>query len=368
MDTRTLVLWLTLGEGAVLLWMFLSMPVMGGARAFFGVRVDERTFAGRHGRAILRRYRWTVAGVVVCVQACGYLLAARAGSPFPAVLASLATLCAGTLIYNRFWREVRPLGTVAGATRFASSLHVRSLKDHTSVWVEAVIVAATLAPFVLLGVYYAQLPDLIPVHWNARGEADGWTAKTAAAVFFIPTLAAYMQIWFVILKHDIAHAKMTLPAEHTAEYLRGKERFLRTNMLVAEASRVAVALLLLCISSLLVTSVVPELRPWRVIVNGSLWSVVAAMLAALFALIMRAMKINRELQDSVGDWYVQRPADEARWQGGGLGYSNPDDPALMVERLIGVGYTYNTAHPAFRTRLALLAGVVLFAVWAIVGV
>lgn len=355
--------WLAFGEGAVLLLMFSLMPVMGGARAFFGARVDEATMRGR-GRAILRRYRWTVAAAVISIQACGYLLAVRYGSPLPALFAGFVTLAVGAIIYNKFAREVRPLAARNEATRFASSLRGRRLADYTCVPVEAVVLTGTLLPLVLLAYFYPQLPDPVPVHWNAAGAADAWAAKSATTIFFLPALGIYLQVVFLVLKHDLAAAKMTLPAEHTAEYLRGKNLFLRANVRTVDWARVSIVLLFLCISMLMVTSGVQEWRAWQPVVIGALWVAVALMVGGIFYQIWQASRANVGLQESIGDWYAQRPADEARWQGGGLNYNNPDDPALMVEKLIGVGYTYNTAHPAFRTRLALLAGAGLFVVWA----
>lgn len=356
-------LWLTLGEGAVLMLMFLFMPVASGRQAFFGARVDEETFGGR-GREILRHYRSMVAAVVVLVQACGYLLAVRFASPLPAVLASLVTLAAGTLVYVRFAREVRPLAAANGTTRFASSLHARRLGDYTNPLIEAVVFAATLAPIVLLAAFYAELPDPLPVHWNGAGEADRWEAKSATSVFFLPALGVYLQAWLVMLKHDIAHAKMIAPADGAAEYLRGKERFRRANMHIADVSRVSVGALLLLIALLLATAM-PSLRSWQPLVGAAIWAAVAAMSGGVFFFLWRASRINREMREVFGDSHVQRPADEARWRGGGLDYNNPEDASLMVEKLVGLGYTYNTAHPAFRVRLALLAGVGMFVVWAL---
>jgi uncharacterized membrane protein len=64
---------------------------------------------------------------------------------------------------------------------------------------------------------------------------------------------------------------------------------------------------------------------------------------------------------------VLRASDERRWRHGGLTYHNPDDPALVVEKLVGLGYTINTAHPAAPARLLLLSGIPAFVVWALIG-
>jgi uncharacterized membrane protein len=43
------------------------------------------------------------------------------------------------------------------------------------VWLEAVLV---ITPFVALAVFWNYLPERVPIHWNIRGEIDGWASKT----------------------------------------------------------------------------------------------------------------------------------------------------------------------------------------------
>jgi uncharacterized membrane protein len=41
-------------------------------------------------------------------------------------------------------------------------------------WLEA---ALLIAPFVALAALWNQLPSRVPMHWNLRGEIDGWSSK-----------------------------------------------------------------------------------------------------------------------------------------------------------------------------------------------
>jgi uncharacterized membrane protein len=41
-------------------------------------------------------------------------------------------------------------------------------------WLEA---ALLLTPFVALAAYWNQLPTRVPIHWNLKGEIDGWSSK-----------------------------------------------------------------------------------------------------------------------------------------------------------------------------------------------
>ena len=81
--------------------------------------------------------------------------------------------------------------------------------------------------------------------------------------------------------------------------------------------------------------------------------------------LWRMVAINRGLDELTGEEYVQRADEEEHWRHGGLTYYNPEDPALVVEKLTGVGYTLNLAHRGVRYRLLLMSGIPLFVVWAL---
>lgn len=51
-------------------------------------------------------------------------------------------------------------------------------------WYPMLLIAIAVA--VSLAVY-SQLPDRVPTHWNARGEADGWSSRAFGA-FLIPVI------------------------------------------------------------------------------------------------------------------------------------------------------------------------------------
>ncbi|MCA1625140.1 MAG: DUF1648 domain-containing protein [Acidobacteria bacterium] len=224
-----IVAWVLLLAEVVLLAVFLWLPVMGGERAFFGVRVEPQTLRGE-GRRILRRYWLTLVASFVLICALGFYVSAWFDHPMVAVTTCLTSTAAAFLIYGAYARTVRPLAIESTATRFASGLRVRRLADYTHLWLEATILLLVGATFALLIHYYPQLPERMPVHWNPSGESDRWARKSLTTVFFLPALGAYLHIFFLVLKHDITHAKMTLPDAHTAEFLQGKERYLSANL------------------------------------------------------------------------------------------------------------------------------------------
>ena len=55
-------------------------------------------------------------------------------------------------------------------------------------WLEGILLAA---PFVVLAIYWNDLPARVPTHWDFRGQIDGWSAKTPG-VLMIPLTALGM--------------------------------------------------------------------------------------------------------------------------------------------------------------------------------
>ena len=364
MNTQTVVT--VVLTDLVLLAVFVWLPVMNKERAFFGVRVEPGLYRGT-GRQTLHRYWLTLVGIFVLFEAVGFFLSARLNEPLLSVLAGLGATGAAVAIYTFYARAVHPHAVPSVATRFASPIQARSLKDYTHWWLEVTVAGLTIAAFAISAFYYPQIPARMPVHFNGAGAADGWAQKSLAGIFFLPTLGLYMQMFSLVLKYDMAHARMTLPGEHTAEFLRGKEEYLLTNIRVGDWVRVSIGLLLFVISLLIVTTSVSELNRFTRPASVAVWITAAGMVGGICYFIWRMMRINAELEATAGESYVQRPADEKHWRHGGLTYYNPDDPALVVEKLVGVGYTLNLAHPGVGSRLALLAGVPLLVTWALLS-
>ena len=52
----------------------------------------------------------------------------------------------------------------------------------------------------LIGVnYYSALPDLIPVHFDLSGQADGWAQKSFWSVFLLPLVQTLLVLFFWLL-------------------------------------------------------------------------------------------------------------------------------------------------------------------------
>jgi uncharacterized membrane protein len=63
-------------------------------------------------------------------------------------------------------------------------------------WLE---VALVVAPFIALVVFWNQIPDRVPIHWNIRGEIDRWAPK-GPGMLLLPLIG----LGTVVLCHVVA--------------------------------------------------------------------------------------------------------------------------------------------------------------------
>jgi uncharacterized membrane protein len=343
----------------ILLAAFIFMPVMRGEDAFFGVRVSPEVYRGE-GRRILHRYWFWLVLTFIQVELIGWLVSYYQGRvEYAQIAPRFLIFPLAALFYVIFYRQAKKLELVEEHQRFASSLKTRHLGDYTNLALEIAVVVLTIVPVLLIVYYYPQLPEQIPTHWNWKGEPDGWTRKTYYSVFSLAAILVYMQGLMLFVKQGLLGVKMTLPAEHTENYLRLKEESLSLTVRFLDWMRVLLGILLGGLTSKIVFDAVEQLRPLSKVATGAAWAASLLMVAAIATAVYRFYRVDRRLKSEVGRVYVQRQRDAAHWYAGGLIYFNREDPAVWVEKLVGWGYTFNMGNKWVYLYIAIMAGVPL---------
>ncbi len=175
--------------------------------------------------------------------------------------------------------------------------------------------------------FWDDLPPHIAVHWGLHG-ADRWVDRTPSNVFRFLGLFGSLCASFLLISYGLLRWSRTISV--TGERARGEARFRRRTIW-----------LLLGIQYLVVVPGV-TLSFWPGMPAEWLWSIVSLIaLGIVVALLFRMGQGGSrtvdpaEYEPAIGD----RTPDEAwKW---GLFYYNPDDPALIVEKRFGMGFTFN---------------------------
>jgi uncharacterized membrane protein len=242
------------------------------------------------------------------------------------------------------WRRVRPYEVRPTAPEGEGEAPPGSKWRYVSPWVE-VLLGAVLLMLVALTVWrYPRLPWRIPIHWNAAGQADGWSAKSPFPLAALLGLLGFLQVMLLTVLMGLAQARVRLPELRVQEYREAHERYMRLWARGMNALRLGVTLMLggiLWASLFGVEQQAAGATPPGMIL---VWVGTAGLLLTIVWLIARGLALRREMREIAGPGSLESTAPTDGWIGG-LIYCNRSDPALRVEKRVGIGWTLNFAHP-----------------------
>ena len=329
--------------------LFYFLPTLDGQQTLFGIVLQNDDFQ-TNGLPILQKYRRDLF-VLLAVCAGGITLIYYTEILSLNSLAFAYILATGGIIFLlfKYMRQTWQLRDKRTFSRLATPLKPRHLRDFTKLWLEIMIILLTIAPFAILVFYYPLLPDIVPIHWNAAGEADGFAKKGFSSVYFLSILAAGLQVFLIILKQDIIKARFRVPAEQAEKIISLKEISLLANVGMVDWCRLNIGILLGTVALLVLSAILPV----AALLNMLTWTSLVVLLSGTAFYIYRMILVNREIKSLTGQITFQT-ADEMRGWTDGLFYYNPQDAAFMVEKPGGVGYTINFAHRRAILYLALI--------------
>ena len=310
------------------------------------VRVPQAHTDDEVVRTAIRRFRWSLVIVWVITATLTALLAFTGQPPLatvlPVLLYSLLSVLALVLSRRTIIRAKREGDWFEGVpVRVSAQLTPPAPHHPPLVWPALAVAVLAVATAVDVALY-PSLPDPIPVHFDVAGHPDGWAAKSVWSVFGLLIIAAGVVVLLTALSVVAARYNARTQSDDTSDQAALRTRVQR-NMLTSLLSELAFVLAL-GISGI---ELLQRLAP------GAGWAIGACaigMVVVVMAVVIVAVVRGRiQLQPAnVRDPQNPRPDavdDDQHWKGG-LFYVNPDDPALLVPRRFGLGWTLNLGRPA----------------------
>lgn len=210
---------------------------------------------------------------------------------------------------------------------------------------------AQLLPFAVLGAMgwvladrWESIPERFVVHWDGRFQPDRWAEKDPLAVALPLLIGAMLCSLMLALTAWLERSdRWAAPAPGDAAQLPRRRRAIGWVLL---GSNLFLALVMAAVAASPLIQSPREARLFVVaLVAGSI--LVPLILLVIWFLIFG--KYFFSPRPAAND-----PRRENRYWKGGLIYYNPRDPALWVEKRVGIGYTLNMARPAAWGFLALV--------------
>ncbi|EON71965.1 DUF1648 domain-containing protein [Lysinibacillus sphaericus] len=192
----------------------------------------------------------------------------------------------------------------------------------------------TLALITYTYMHYATIPDVFATHWNAQGEIDGWTEKTWISVIELPLLLLGMQLTYLLLGIGMKGAKIQLSAQEK-EASANRERHQRKyGSWYLAAINLGVTILLVVLQYTTIILQNETASYFFPLFIGFMMLTFSGLL--LF--IWRIRKSNERFDTINTNETV--PGDDLYWKWG-IFYINKDDPALLIQKKFGIGWTVN---------------------------
>ena len=345
---------------------FVLLPTIRGEEAFFGVRISHETYVTR-GRTMLHQYRLWLVGALVVFEVAGALLSSPGTWLYWRGFILAGLLITACVLFARFHRYAREFALPDYPAHNVTLVSSANVTDYKNRWLEVAATAAVVIPVLLVVYAYPSMPEVVPIHWNIKGEPDGWVRKSFGKVFLLPLMTVYLQGLFLMIKRGLATTRIAVPKEHSAEYLSLKEGLLLANIRLLELVRLFVAVLLGGIIMNLLFSTVLDVGDLKFAVTLICSAAALSLVAVVIVSLRKMLVINRELKSLGIPIVLRNLVEQGGWSGGGLFYYNPLDPSLFVEKLAGFGYTFNFANPRVILYLVYLAGLPVLVVMLVVG-
>ena len=222
-----------------------------------------------------------------------------------------------------------------------------------------------------LGLGLAVLPGLparVPIHFDAAGNANDWVDRGPAVVALPILIIAFMGIVMTAVHLAITRSKRASDPEAPATSAFCYAAFVRANtvliVVIGLVVNLAFALLPLQFAGIIPLKawIAAELAVVALAIGWTCWIAVTYGQNGNLAAARLLGSANAEAID------VQaRPAmsadEDARWRLG-VFYAEADDPAVIVPKRFGMGWTLNWARPA---SWAMVAGLIALAVIAVLA-
>jgi uncharacterized membrane protein len=326
-------LWLMLVVVGVNALVFHALPRLSRPDILFSVTVPDAFASSGVAAAVVRRYR-----TVVWLSA---LVLAGVMTALPARNARAAFVGIHVVVIFGAWawanRRVRPHAAPEQAIRVATLAPRDTHLPGGAVFAAGpLFILAAAALFLWLN--WDLIPDRVAWRWSAEGTATDFRTKSVIGVYTGLAIGAIVTSMMLAMGWTIVSRTRQVAIDGTAA--AGERKFKRLSAQRLLFSAYGAAGLSAAFS---VAPVIRGTDRLPLLVRVLLGAAVALSSGFLLVLIWIGQGGQRAIPADARDGIHGDATPDAAWKGGFL-YYNPHDPALLVERRMGIGWTLNMAN------------------------
>ncbi len=345
---------LFLGAAILLTGVFFHfVPELTRHDLFFAVTVDQGYFRrSEEARRILRQFQ-TAAWIHTAVGLAIVFTGAATKHVFVPLFGILWQVAGITIAFLRARKQVLQ-HAVAQTPHREAALEQR--QTGAAYWILQIVPFAILCACAMyLRENWARIPERFPVHWGANGEPNGWATRSFGGVYWPLLIAVTVCIFLGVFSYGVMHWTRQIRSTGSASVAETRSRQVQVGVLIA--LQIFFAVIFSGVSLMALRPALEQAPSIWLFLLGTLVFVVA-----IYAVFLHTgqggsnlMKAASESEPKIaGDTFVTGDrTPEDCWKAG-MFYVNRDDPALLVEKRFGIGYTLNFGRLAAWVLIALI--------------
>ena len=197
-----------------------------------------------------------------------------------------------------------------------------------------VCLSLSCVSFLYVFINYKNMPDIIITHWGAGGRPDGYSEKTILNVFFINFIDISMVVLFAVIGVGSIAGNTYIDNENLEENRKKAIKYL---------NGIGYSFLALTLSMQSITTTIPMFMVQEK--NIPMWLTLSSCILPIFIVvpvIYFYLMLSGIKPKSRNIYTVEN--DDEKWIYGFI-YYNKEDPKLMVEKRLGMGWSINMAQP-----------------------
>ena len=324
--------------------LFHFLPEVTRRDIFFAVTVDPAFRRTPQARRIVRRFRlavWMHSALPIGIVLATFALQNPLVFPLVPLFAVFWQLAAVLVAFLHARKR-----TMAHASSPAARREAEIAPRPTGMGIGHAVLqtgpfAILLAGALYLAANWGRIPERFPVHWGYDGQPNGWSTRSIGGVYGPLLIGLTVCLMIELLTYAIAHWTRQVSLSGAGAQAAARFRRIQVNLLIVVQYFIAIVF---CSVPFLVFRASPAQQPP---IGGFLLGT-AIFLAFVFALLIRTGGANSVKADSSSDLLARGAIGDGTpdrcWRAG-MFYVNPDDPAILVEKRFGIGYTLNFARP-----------------------
>lgn len=334
------------------------VPWVTDRRECFGVSVPPAA----HGDHRVRRYKiWFSLALALFGVACvaiSSLLSLTYGyaAGFWAIIVSVFALLAVGFALQQIFRQgviaiKQSSHWIVGSERRAAMLAEGDIPGPVSVVWNVLYVAPILASIVLGYANYATMPTRVAMHENVAGVIDGWANKSHGLLWMAPGVQLLLALVFTGAHLAIMISKRPVDPDKPVESSYAYGLFTR----VWSIYIVVLGLGLVSTMGLMLQATVVGAVGIDVFGAAVLAVAVLAVVGAIVLGVFYGQNGSRVFDHDESSQSAS--SDDDRFWKLGILYFNRDDPAAIVSKRFGVGWTFNFARPVIWLAIVVLLAI-----------